>query len=334
MQGLKLTIIFIAISFSASGQIGGRNAFGFLEVAPSARQAALGGVNVSLTDRDINLFSANPALTGDTLSGMASASYQFYLADIGQAFFSYAHDFGRLGQLTFGVQHFDYGEMPGYDETGIETATLHAGETAIIIGRQHQITHFRLGVNLKTLFSNIAGYRASALAVDLGGVFVHPNQRFTAGLAVKNLGMLLSDYSATNDSSLPFDVQVGVTFKPEHMPLRFSLTGFNLTQRDVTYFNPAVDTEKPGTVDKILSHVNVGTEILIHRNVNILFGYNFLAHQALKLEAGGGGAGVSFGFSAHVKSFEFIFSRNGYVAGNAGYSFTLSTNVNKILKRR
>ncbi len=31
--------------------------------------SGLGGVNVSLADRDVNFFLSNPALSGDTLSG-------------------------------------------------------------------------------------------------------------------------------------------------------------------------------------------------------------------------------------------------------------------------
>src|SRR5690606_18931112 len=115
---------------------------------------------------------------------------------------------------------------------------------------------------------------------------------------------ILSDYSGMNSSRLPFDVQAGVTFRPEHMPLRFSLTAYNLTKKDVTYYNPVLDSEKPSTMDKVLDRLNVGTEILLHRNVNLLLGYNFLTHRALKLDTGGGGAGISLGFSATIKSFE------------------------------
>jgi hypothetical protein len=329
-----VVIVLSLISSFSFGQIGGKKSFEFINTANSARLGALGGINVSLADKDLNFFSSNPALAGDTLSGVASASYQFYMANIGQAFFSYAHDFNSLGMITFGVQHINYGTIKGYDASGIETTDFNAGETALIIGKSHTINAFRLGASLKTIFSNIAGYRANAMAIDLGGVFIHPDKDFTVGLAIKNLGFVFSDYSATSSSKLPFDVQVGTTFKPEHMPLRFSITAYNLTKPDVVYYNASVDEQKPKTLQKILGHVNFGSEILIHRNVNILVGYNYLLHRSLKLEAGGAGAGFSFGFSARVKAFEFVFSRSGYVAGSAGYSFSLSTNVNKILKRR
>ena len=59
-----------------------------------------------------------------------------------------------------------------------------------------------------------------------------------------------------------------------------------------------------------------------------------IIHQELNLEEAGGAAGLSLGFSARVKAFEFVFSRGAYVVGNAGYSFTLSADMNSILKRR
>ena len=83
-----------------------------------------------------------------------------------------------------------------------------------------------------------------------------------------------------------------------------------------------------------MSHMALGAEILLHRNVNALVGYNYLLHQALRTETGGAGAGVCFGFLVYVRPVEFVFSRNAYSVGNAGYCFTLSTNMNQLLKRR
>jgi hypothetical protein len=317
---------------SANAQVNERNSFQFLNRPHAARLAALGGVNVSLTDIDLNFFASNPSLAGDTLAGIASASYQFYVADIGQAYFSYAHDFKTLGPVLFGLQHIGYGNIQGYDANGVETGEFNAGETAVMIGKNHQVKNFRFGATLKGVFSNIAGYRAGAVVLDLGGVFMHPSKRFTAGMTIKNFGLVLKDY--TSGTRLPFDVQVGVTLKPEHMPLRFSFTAFNLTQTDIPYNDLASESEKPGVMKRVLSHVNLGTEILVHKSVTVMAGYNYLVHQELKLNGGGGGAGLSFGFSAAIRSFEFVFSRSGYVAGNAGYSFTLSTDINKIFKRR
>ena len=64
-----------------------------------------------------------------------------------------------------------------------------------------------------------------------------------------------------------------------------------------------------------------------------MVGYNYLVHQELKLENAGGIAGISFGFSATIRSFEFVFSRSAYVVGNAGYAFTISKNIETLLSR-
>jgi hypothetical protein len=111
------------------------------------------------------------------------------------------------------------------------------------------------------------------------------------------------------------------------------LTGYHLVKKDLLYRDD-ISGERPPALKRVFSHLNLGAEILFHRNVNMLIGYNYLLHQALKMEAASTGAGVSFGFSIFVKPVEFIFSRNAYTVGNAGYSFTLTTNMDQLLKRR
>ncbi|WP_254154140.1 type IX secretion system protein PorQ [Chryseosolibacter indicus] len=323
------------VGIDSYGQAGGERSFQFLNVASSARLSGLGGVNVSLTDRDVNFFVSNPALVGDTLSGLGSASYQFYVADIGHSTIVYSNKFKKAGLFTLGIQHMNYGTVMGYDPSGAETGEFKAQETALLISKSHQAGNFRIGVTLKGIFSGIGGYNATAVAADIGGVFIHPEEQFTIGLAVKNVGLVISDYSNPTSSRLPFDVQLGTTFKPRHMPLRFSITAYNLAHNDIVHNNPAdVNAKEPTVVSKIFSHLNFGGEVLLHKNVNILLGYNYLNHQALKLENAGGGAGLSLGFSATVKRFDFAFSRMAYMAGKAAYSFTLSTNINKLLRRK
>jgi len=307
-----------------------QSTFSFLNTSVNARLAALGGVNVSLANRDVNLFSSNPALSGDTLNGFASANYQFYLADIGQASFAYQHDFNKVGALAFGLQHINYGSIKSYDASGAELGDFSSGETVIVIGKHFQSNAFWFGANFKSVFSNLAGYRATALALDIGGLFTHPKQNFTVGLVIKNLGLTVSDYSETSSSSLPFDVQIGTTFKPEHMPFRFSLTVFDLTDFDTF----EMESEKPTTVDKVVGHLNVGTELLLSKNVNVLLAYNFRKRQELKIEEIGGGAGFSVGLSIQIKNVELVVSRGSYGPGQAAYGFTLSANMNKMVRKR
>jgi hypothetical protein len=332
-----LVLIFtplIFLSTNTIAQIGGKRSFQFITTPVSSRLVGTGGVNVSFADHDVNYFFSNPALNGDTLAGVASVGYQFYVGDIGQSSAAYATNLNKVGVLTFGVQHISYGTIDSFDDTGSSLGTVNAQETLLTIGKSHQVGNYRLGISLKGIFSNLAGYRANAMAVDIGGVFRHPTQSLTVGIVIKNAGIVFSDYSSTAKTPLPFDVQIGTTFKPTYMPMRFSLTAYNLVTPDATYDDPAVDTDNSSAVKDVLNHLNVGAEILFHKNANVLLGYNFLNHQALKLDTGGAGAGITWGLSLRIKKIEMIVSRAAYVAGNAVYSFTLSGNVNNMLKKK
>lgn len=323
---------FCFASAAAWGQSGGQSSYRFLDVPGNARLAALGGVNVSLADRDVNFFFSNPALAGDSLAGWGSAGYQVYVADIRQSTFAYAIPLGKPGTLQFGVRHMDYGVLEGFDAAGSPLGEFSSNETAIVVSKSHTIANYRLGVTAKGVFSSIAGFRSAALAFDAGGVFIHPEQDLTIGLVVKNIGVVLTEYSPMGSAGLPFDVQAGVTFRPEHMPVRFSLTVYDLVGIDDKYYDPPDD--EPGALDKVLRHINFGAELLLHRNFCVLAGYNFRRHKELKLEEAGGGAGVTFGFSARIRRFEFTLSRSSYIVGTAAYNITLAADINRMLTRR
>lgn len=323
----------ILLSFQGWAQFGGKKSFEFLNVPSNARLAALGGVNVSLADKDVNFLFSNPALTGDTLAGAASAGYTFFIADIGQSTFSYSHHFKKVGTLSFGVQHMNYGEIEGYDASGLSIGSFNSGETALVISKSHQVSNFRLGANLKTVFSSIAGFRSSALMLDIGGTFIHPTKDLKVGLVIKNFGVVLSEYSETSQTKLPFDVQAGVSFKPEHMPIRLSVTAYNLVNTKA-YDDPSVEEDNVGSFNKLFQHINIGAEILLHRNVNVLLGYNALKQQELKTQ-NTGGKGFTVGVALKIKSFDLVMSRSSYSVGNAAYAFTLAANIEKmILKKR
>lgn len=320
------------IAGNCFAQFGGRSSYEFLNVPSNARLAALGGVNVSLASRDVSFVFSNPALVTDSLGGYASAGYTFYVADIGQAAFAYAHDFKKLGTISFGVQHFSYGEIEGYDASGAEIGSFQSGETALVISKSHTVSAFTFGVSLKGVFSSIAGYRSSAWLADMGGTFKHPRQDLTIGLVIKNVGVVLSDYSETSNTRIPFDVQAGVTFKPQHMPLRFSLTAYNLAYPGKAYDNPSDEEEDIGTLSKVMQHVNFGAEILLHKNVNVLLGYNVLRQTELKTD--NQGAGITFGAAIKIKSVDLTFSRSGYSVSNAAYAFTVAADLNKMMFKK
>ncbi len=323
---------------SGYGQIGGQRSFEFLNVPTNARTAGLGNVNVSIKDQDVNLALQNPGLANPEMHNQVSANYILYLADLTYSSLTYVREFDRLGTWTAGLQYMNYGKFEGYDPAGSPAGTFGAREFAFVVGHSSKVGPFALGANLKFAASSIAGYSANALMIDLGGVFEHPTEDFNVALVFKNLGLVLGDYTSQSNSTLPFDIQIGTSFKPQHMPARFSITAYNLYQGNISYFDPSGDgepgKEKPGTVDKIFRHFVFGTEILFSDNFELRAGYNHLIRQELRLQQTSGGAGFTFGFVVRIKSFEAAFSRVLYnVAGGANY-FTLTSNLNSYFKNK
>jgi len=331
-----LVVGLLLLPLVVVGQIGGQRSFEFQNVPTNTRLTALGGVNVSIPDEDLNMAFSNPALTSDTLSGLASFNYLNYFANVGALSAIYQHDLGKYGSWYIGVVNFDYGEFEGRDQTGAITADFDASETLLVLGRSHTVRNFTFGASLKFVNSTIAEYSANSLAIDIGGVFKHPTQELNIGLVFKNVGFVLNDYNQTGNTKLTFDVQLGTTFKPQYMPFRFSFTAYNLYEGDIAYFNSNDPNsgEEPGLADKIFRHLNAGVELLISRNVNLRAGYNHLVRQELKLEETAGGAGFSFGLMFRIKAFEFSYSRGGYHAAGGSNNFGLTVNTNRFYKKK
>ena len=329
---VRLCLCLLLVPFLSKGQVGGRHSFDFTNIPSNTRVAGLGGVNISLADVDVNMAFSNPALSGDTLAGLTSFNYSNYLADAAVFSGIYQRNISKLGSFFFGVTHVSYGDFDTYDNTGQMLGEATAGDTEVMVGKSHQVGVFRIGATVKFMNSTIAGYTASAIATDIGGVFIHPDRSLTAALAFKNVGVVIRDYTDGEDASLPLDVQIGVSFKPQYMPFRFSLTGYNLAERDIPY-NATASDDEPGSADRLLRHVNVGAELLLSQNLNVRFGYNHLRRQELKLDENGGGAGFTFGFMFRVKAFEFSYSRGGYHAAGGSNVFGITVNTNKFLRK-
>ena len=117
------------------------------------------------------------------------------------------------------------------------------------------------------------------------------------------------------------------------MPVRFSLTGHHLYVFDISYndieSNYIFDEKgnkiqkKISIADKISRHFVIGTELLIHKNFNLLFGYNFLRRKELLVNGLGGAAGFSFGASLRIKKIDFCISHAILTAPKGQTTFSL-----------
>ena len=330
----KIALITLILSFSKTlsfSQTGGKNSFEFVNLPGNAHVAAMGGINVSVFDKDVNMVWQNPALLRDSMNRFLSVTYIPFFASVKGGSMSYSHKFKKIGTLAMGIQYINYGSMVERDETGNDIGSFHPQDVALMVAKSHTIGLFTLGGTLKFVSSAITpAYSSYALMMDAGGVFRHPVRDFTIGLAVKNVGFALKKYDATAPAKAPFDVQLGTTYKLEHIPLRLSFTAHHLYKYDIAYLDTAqnkkydldgnVIPQKKNAADKILPHFIIGTEFLLSKNFHFRLAYNFQRRMEMKEENKAGGTGFSWGFMFRIKWLEFDFSRSTYsVAGGKNW---------------
>jgi hypothetical protein len=336
--------VFNFLSFSLLAQVGGRNSFEFMRLPNSAFLAGIGGVNITTAQDETNRFCQNPALLNDSLANFASFNYSRWQADIGQTTVSYLIPNKKFGVIGTGIHVVNYGEIPMTDPSGADLGTFRASDFVVNIAYGFQQANFYYGINLKWLGSQIESYNSHALVVDLGGVFKHPKQDLRVGLTLKNIGFVLKNYLPGDKTNLPLDIQLGLSFKPQYMPIRFSTTLHHLYKFDIVYLDPNQTTqldangnpikEEKSTFDKIARHFVLGSELLLSKNFHILVGYNHLINREMRVRELSNFRGFSFGFRLKIKAFEMGFTQGTYHIGAGRSFFTLSANLNRILKKK
>ncbi len=339
----QLLPFLLVLPFAAQAQIGGRSAFPFLSLPPSAQLAALGGLTASARSTDPTQFFASPALLYAGNDHAVAATYVAYVADIKQSYLAYTFNTEKRGRFGLGLTYLNYGSIPNIDDAGNVLGTFAVNEYALAAADSYTWGKFTAGITAKLAVSSIAGDRALALAGDAGVLYKpHADQDFTVGLVVKNAGAELVPHVARAREPLPLDVQLGTTIKPEHMPLRFTLTAHHLQQWDIQYLDPSSTTTNAAgdTVrarknfgDNLARHFTVGAELLLGKGLSLRLGYNHLQARELRLDNVGGGAGFSFGAMVRISQFQLDYTYATLQAAGSSNYFTLSRSLDSLFKK-
>ena len=355
MRRRFLLFFSVLLTQQVAGQVGGRAAFDFLSLPVNARLAALGNVNVSLSDQDVNMMVANPALLQAEMLHHATVNWSPYYAEINSLALAYAFETDKTGPIGVSFAYHSYGTLTQTDATGATMGEFSAADYWLGGTWAHRLDNYSLGGTVKIAGSSLGPYNAFAVLSDLGAAFHHPTRDFHVGLVIRNLGWVFNTYapgvatpgvgtlSATRPT-LPLNVQLGVSYKPEHMPLRFSLTAHHLERPDIVYLDPA----KPGVLDangeevkekkklpdQVMRHLVFGGEFVLSPNFYLRAGYNHLIRKELRLQSRSGGAGFSFGAMARIKAFEVAFARSWYHVVGGTSTLTLTSNLQSVFRKK
>ena len=346
----SLIFAFILLnSISLLGQIGGRYTYEFLGNPQSARITALGGSLITIADTDISLAAANPALLSDTSHNQLSINHNFAFAGGSNGYIGYARKINKLGiNADVGVSYASFGEFVAADELGNEQGTFSGGETALTIGASKQLNErIRVGANIKGVFGSLETYSSFGIGADIGLFYTKPGSNLTMAFVAKNIGTELSSYG-NEFSSLPLDIQIGISQKLQHLPFRFTIIAHQLQQWSVRYDDPNnVETEtlfgEPANepsdfnngIDNFFRHFIFSGEFLLGKTqgLKLRFGYNHLRRKELSLSNFRSLAGFSAGFGIRIKGIDIDYGLGYFhLAGTANH-LSIRTDLSRIFRK-
>jgi hypothetical protein len=331
-----MVLLWFLISLPAGAQIGGKRTFSFLALPPNAQVAAMGGIQVTAASPQAAALAGNPALLPPGQHQQASFSFTDYLADVSQHALHYVSARPGKGAWGFGLSYLGYGELIQTDEAGRETGTFSASDYVLGLTRAYTIAPFTLGITAKVAVSGIAEYKAVALLTDLGGVFRHPEKDLVLGLTLRHIGYQVKSFDGRQREPMPFELQAGISYKPEHMPFRFFFTAQQGQQFDIVYPDTTAQSagSRPSLADKLARHMVLGGELLLGKNLDLRLGYNHLRRRELGGAEAPGAAGFSMGLALRLRGFQLDYAHGFYHQAAGSNFFTLGTNLEHLFKKK
>lgn len=367
MKGIKAYIGFLLLCLGMTQAVfaqSGSTAFAFMSLPSSARLNALGGSNVSLNDGELSMVLCNPALLSDSTDKVVQLSYSFYGANQHFGSVVYGHNFPSAGaddkpnRLAVGLHYLNYGKFVAADEYGNrQDKTFTAQDVLLDIAYSRQLgPMFSVGVALKPVFSVYDIYNAVALGADVGGHFVLPGQGLEVGLSLQNIGWQLKGFYTDetgnqNLEMLPLNLQLGLSYKLPHAPIRFSFTAHNLQRWNLNYQTSNIGvkygdaliqystTTNAKWYDMLFRHTIWAVDIVPKSNKFwITLSYNHRRRQELNLKDMGANveqkslAGFALGAGLNIKGVRVGVATSQYTRSNFTFQVSLSLDVNQLMK--
>lgn len=295
------------LSAVASGD--GSTAYNFLNISTSSHIYGLGGVNISLIDDDINVTDQNPALLGPEVEKQLGINYMRYIGESNFAGVKYGMAASERSAWAVSVQYFDYGKMTSADVSGNITGTFSVKDICFGGTYSHDITdRLRGGISIKGIYSAYDEYSAFAVASDLGLNYFDPEKDLSLSFVVANLGGQVKRFNESYDR-LPVDLRLGLTKMLANVPLRLSVTAWNLTRWNLPYYevgDGSVGTEekkKDSFGSNLMRHLVFAAEFVPSDKFYVGVGYNYKTRTDMSTYSRSFLSGFSLSAGLNVRRF-------------------------------
>lgn len=304
ISGILLTAAGIAMS-AQDGSI----AYEFLNTTSSTRIYGLGGINITTIDGFLGSADQNPGLLGGEMDNQLLVNYMRYLGDSNFAGIRYARAAGEYGAWAAGIQYYGYGSIKGADENGILTGEFSPKDVSFSGTYAHDITdRLRGGATLKMIYSGYEQYSAFAVATDLGINYYDEERDLSLSFVAANLGGQVKRFRDRYDR-LPFDLRLGWSQSFGTLPIRFSVTAWNLTKWHLPYYDPGdgtaqtEPTEKDSFSSNLFRHLIFGADFTPSDKFYVTLAYNYKTRTDMSTYSRSFLSGFSLGAGLNVDKF-------------------------------
>lgn len=309
---LKKLFILPILSFSITVMAQtGTTVYNFLNTPVSARQAALGGNAISITDYDPAFAASNPSLMNKEMDRKIALNAAMYLADSKYGTISFVRDLENGHLVNIHARYMDYGNMTRTDESGFEMGSFSAADVAIGAGYAYQFEdEWTVGGNLNFITSKIDTYSSMAVSANAGITYHIDKRGESASLVFRNFGYQFKPFNGEREK-MPFSVDLGYTRRLEKFPLAFTITAHDLQMFDISsQFNN--NGQEVGFFRKVLDHVSLGAELFPERNFNLRLGYNVKRGNELAVLDQRSFSGISAGVGMRFGAFRVDYTHARY----------------------
>lgn len=342
-----LAVLISVVSFSyALAQVGGNGVFMVTRMPTSARQVALGGNPLAYADRGTGILSMNPGLANSEMHMRPFMNVNTYLGKGWSGNAGYLHQINPKLMVYGMAAYIDFGKMDAYDESGNALGQVSANETEFTAGAAYKVLPgLTAGAGFKVIYSVLGNYIGNGVALDMGAHYLNKDSVWSAALSIRNAGFMITPYAGKERENLPFEIAVGTSIKPKHMPARFHIAFSNLQRFDIT-FNQYTGS---GTIDlatgkpkaakeatflgKASRHLSVGTELVFGKYFSAMVGYNHQRRQEMAPTTRKGATGYSWGINFRISKVQISYASAAYFPGFNMNLFTFSTRISEFRKK-
>ena len=349
-----ILLCFSLLPADAQVQGAGSSVYAFLNLPVSSRVLALGGSQAAIQDGEITSALHNPSLLSGTTHHQLSLNYAYHLKGTMGGVVMYGYNFRRSAiekqseeddrpnRFAVAVHYLDYGSMPYATADGTLTGGSFTAKDIMLdaVYARQLGPMFTVGVGLKPVMSFYERYSAFALSADVGGHFQTRDSTFHLGLTLRNIGWQLKGFYSREGGqqreSLPLNLELGLSYRLKHAPLRFSITLHNLQRWDLNYELTNQPSDVNGTVkwyDMMFRHTIFALDIVPKsERFYLTVSYNHRHRAEMQLKDQRSLAGFAIGAGLQIKMLRIGFAISQYTKSNLSYQASLSFDINKMLK--